>query len=299
MSKQATRPLKRAAIPADRKRLEEHVRFLSGLHPPRNHLNLSSLNAAAGYILEEFRRCGAACCRQEFSVGGREYHNVVATFAPHLTRRLVLGAHYDVCGDTPGADDNASAVAGLLEIGKLVSELKPDLACRLDCVAYPLEEPPHFGTQHMGSAVHARSLAKEKIRLEGMICLESIGFFTDRPRSQRYPLGFLNLKYPSRGNFIALVGKMGQKRLLAKIQRAFSEISQLGVEAIVAPSFLPGIDLSDHRSYWACGYPAVMVTDTALYRNPQYHQPGDTADTLDFEKMAEVVRGVYWALASW
>jgi Zn-dependent M28 family amino/carboxypeptidase len=195
---------------------------------------------------------------------------------------------------TPGADDNASGVAGLIELAHLLGKQPPPRPVEL--VAYTLEEPPHFRTEHMGSAWHARSLraAGREVRL--MVSLEMIGCFSDAPGSQRFPVPGLDLLYPDRGNFIALVSRISAKGELGATRRAkalMAGATDLAVHSINAPPLLKGIDFSDHLSYWAQGYPALMVTDTAFFRNANYHQAGDTHETLDYARMAKVVQGVF------
>jgi len=159
-------------------------------------------------------------------------------------------------------------------------------------VAYTLEEPPYYATPHMGSAVHAASLAQERVEVRAMISIEMIGYFSDAPRSQDFPASILKLVYPTTGNFIAVVGKLGQGGLVRQVKRAMRGASPLPVESISAPAFVPGIDFSDHRNYWKHGYEAVMITDTSFYRNRNYHTMGDTPDTLDYRRMAQVVVGI-------
>ena len=129
-----------------------------------------------------------------------------------------------------------------------------------------------------------------------MIGLEMIGYFSDRPNSQKYPLFFFRWFYPDKGNFIAVVGKWGQGSLVKKVNKSLAALSQVPVESLTAMSFIPGVSFSDHQSYWQFNYPVVMITDSAFYRNKNYHKPSDTADTLDFDRMAEVIKGLYWAI---
>jgi Zn-dependent M28 family amino/carboxypeptidase len=208
----------------------------------------------------------------------------------------VIGAHYDVAGDTPGADDNASGVAGLLELGRLLHQYAVPLKYPIMLVVFPLEEPPFFNTRFMGSAVHAQSLAKQGQTVRLMICLEMIGYFSDAPGSQRLPLPLMRLAYPTVGNFIALVSHLGSLRWLGTFRQSFEAGCSIPVEQLSAPKLVPGVALSDHINYWRQGYQALMLTDTAMYRNPHYHMPTDTITTLDFKRMAEVIRGVYWTL---
>ena len=168
----------------------------------------------------------------------------------------------------------------------------------VELVAYCTEEPPCFASEHMGSSHHARSLAEQKISVKAMIALEMIGFFSDDRNSQNYPVPLLRLFYPSRGNFISIVGDARQRLLIRKVKRCMNGATDLSVYSILAPASLPGVDFSDHRNYWENNFPAVMVTDTAFYRNHRYHQAGDTADRLDYERMAKVIVCVYEAVVA-
>ena len=236
---------------------------------------------------------------QRFTQDGKEYKNVICSFGPEAGERIIVGAHYDVYGDQPGADDNASGVAGLLELSRLVQSLKTALKCRIDFVAYTLEEGQLFRhpfARHFGSYIHAKSLAQAGISVRAMICLEMIGYFSDRPNSQKFPLFFLRRFYSDKGNFIAVVGKWGQGGLVKKVKTSLAAQSQVPVESLTAVALIPGVSFSDHQSYWKFGYPAVMITDSAFYRNKNYHKQSDTADTLDYDRMAEVVKGLYWTI---
>jgi len=275
--------------------LKEHVDFLTTIRPYRNYMNVQSLNTVATYIMECFNKCGLKTERQSFEADGNTYTNVIGSLGIDRPVRVIVGAHYDVCDDQPGADDNASAVAGLLEIVRLTCEYAARLNFRVDFVAYTLEEPPFLGTQQMGSYVHARSLDDEDINVRGTICLEMIGFFTTEEKSQEYPFEAMKLIYPDKGNFIAVVGNFESSRLVKEVETHMKAAS-IDVRSLKAPSWIPGVGFSDHRNYWKFGYNAVMITDTAFYRNPNYHEDTDTVDTLDFGKMKEVVKGVVWTL---
>jgi hypothetical protein len=275
--------------------MKNTVRFLSSIDPPRNYEHPISMIKSADFILQKFREYGLNTEEQKFTVSGKIYRNIIAYAGPRNASRLIIGAHYDVCGSQPGADDNASAVAGLLEIARFAKTHESALPCRVDFVAYALEEPPFFGTVNMGSYIHAESLRKDNVNIKGMICLEMIGFFTDKKNSQSYPLGILKLFYPSTGNFIGIVSNCGSSSFANQVDRHVSR-SSIKVSMLKAPSFIHGLDFSDHRNYWKFGYDAVMVTDTAFYRNTNYHQDTDTIDTLDFNKMREVVNGVCWTV---
>jgi hypothetical protein len=279
-----------------RDRLYHDVEVLTSIQPARNHANLASLNRAADYITGEFRKLDGRVTVQPFRVERREYKNIIASFGPEDAERVIVGAHYDVCGDQPGADDNASAVAGLLETARLLNARKPDLPYRVDFVAYSLEEPPYFGTDRMGSAIHAKSLREGKVPVKGMICYEMIGYFSDAPGSQGFPDPAMSKIYPTRGNFILVVGKDGQEAFWSKIKTQMKAHSKVDVQSISFSASQGLAGLSDHRNYWKYDYPAVMINDTSFLRNPNYHRSSDTIDTLDFDKMTEVVRGVYAAL---
>ena len=279
---------------ADPRRLEGHVRVLSERFSPRGDKNLKNLDAAADYIADALRAAGGEVSDQRYSSDGYTYRNVIAALGPESEERVVVGAHYDAFRGFPGADDNASGVAGVLELARILGASPPGM--RVELVAYSLEEPPHFRTESMGSAVHAASLKAKKARVRAMISLEMIGCFSDEKGSQAYPLGVLKLLYRSTGNFIAVVGRIGGGGLVRIVKTAMRAATRLPVESINAPGFIPGIDFSDHLSYWEQGYPALMVTDTAFYRNPRYHTADDTPDTLDYERMALVVDGLVAAV---
>ncbi len=276
--------------------LRAHVTALTQVGPPRNCANVASLDRAADYILAEFGKTGAKSWFQYYSHEKRDFKNVVLQVNPGAVEWVVVGAHYDVCGELPGADDNASGVAGLLELARLLVPSWPAGGAGLELVAYTAEEPPYFGTGYMGSAGHAHYLAKQGKKVRAMIALEMIGYFTDVRHSQRYPLKEMSQAYPDTGNFIAVAGRTRERALLAKVKAAMTGAGPLPVETIAAPASVKGVDFSDHRNYWEAGYPAIMVTDTAFYRNPNYHTAGDTIETLDFPRMAEVVNGVRAAI---
>ena len=278
----------------DPARLEAHVRTLSETLGPRDAGHPGNLDRAASYIRSAFEQTRGKTWDQPFQVGRTTYRNVVAAFGPPSGERIVVGAHYDTAGPYPGADDNASGVAGLIELAGLLGKAPP--ASRVDLVAYTLEEPPFFRSEHMGSAVHARALKAEGVAVRAMLSLEMIGYFTDAEDSQTFPAPGLSLFYPTAGNFIAVVGRLGEGGLVRRIKKAMSKASSLPVHSINAPRFLSGVDFSDHLNYWEAGYPAAMITDTAFYRNPNYHAATDTPDTLDYRRMAQVVAGVYAAV---
>lgn len=284
---------------AQNKRLYSDVKFLTEIRPYRNYLNLESLEKVVAYIKGVMVESGLFVQEQKWIADGREYTNVIGIYNPGQTRTLVVGAHYDVCGNQPGADDNASAVAGLLETVRLLGKHKPDIDYSIELVGYCLEEPPFFGTENMGSYVHAQSLYKNKVDVIGMICFEMIGYFSDEPNSQPYPSPELAKIYPSTANFIMTVGIDKYDTFNKKVRQLMSEGSDIEVHNISFPAnnSLAGLaGLSDQRNYWKFGYNALMINDTSFVRNPNYHQSSDTIETLDFDKMTEVVNGAYNAI---
>jgi Peptidase family M28 len=275
---------------ADPRRLERDVRAIVADFGPRDHEHPDNLERVAAYIEDAMKGAGARVTSQRYDVSGRPYRNVIASFGPLEGERVVVGAHYDTFGAQPGADDNASGVAGLVELSRLLTDTP--LRVRVDLIAFTLEEPPHFRGDSMGSAVHAKSLRKEGVALRGMIALEMIGYFSDAPGSQQYPSYLLSWMYPSQGNFIGVIGNFGSAMLVRKVAVAMRGATPLPVEGLAAPRFVTGVDFSDHASYWDAGYDAVMITDTAFFRYPHYHTMTDTPDRLDYARMAQVVKGV-------
>lgn len=280
---------------SDPERLRRHVVALSETFHPRDWTHPENLNRCAQYIADEMKAAGASVETQDFSVRGKTYRNVIGRFGADKSKRMIIGAHYDSCADTPGADDNASGVAGLLELARLIGKEQPD--CGVELVAYTLEEPPFFGGPEMGSAIHAASVASEKDRIIGVIVLEMIGYFSDEPGSQAYPLPFMKAHYPDKGDFITVVSRWSEGGLISEVKAGMKGTTDLPVYSFRGPASLQGIDFSDHRNYWPHDIPAVMVTNTAFYRNRNYHTPHDTADRLDYDRMGKVVVGVYEAIS--
>jgi hypothetical protein len=276
--------------------LYETVDFLTSVSPSRNYLNTHVLDQVAGYIHQKFQTYGCQVSYQEYEAEGRIYRNVIGSVGPEAGERIVIGAHYDVAGDQPGADDNASAVAGLLESARIMGKKKGELKKRIDFVAYTLEEPPFFGSDQMGSAVHAKSLKDAGVDVEYMVCYEMIGYFSDKPGSQQYPDPRLAAIYPDKGNFITVVGIEEYSSLVEDFYAKMKIHGALPIERIALPVSAGLAGMSDQRNYWRQGYPAIMINDTSFLRNPHYHLETDTIDTLDFEKMAEVVNGVNGAV---
>jgi Peptidase family M28 len=279
-------------ITVDVKKLYQHVEALSVEHSPRSYSNINNLNATADYIKQQFESMGYDVIEQKYRGDNEEYKNLIINIGPQDSPKLVIGAHYDVAGELPGADDNASGVAGLIELARLLKDEPLNINKGLTLIAYTLEEPPFFGTGDMGSYIHAQSERESDSNIDLMISLEMIGYFSEEKNSQSFPLSFLNIFYPDKGNFIAVVDYFFSDNA-RKVKVAMTRNSSIPVYSLNAPTFVQGVDFSDHRNYWAHGYDAVMVTDTSFYRNEMYHTEGDTIDRLDFNKMAEVIKGVY------
>lgn len=274
----------------DPSRLKQHVKILSSDFAPRDFRHPEKLELTAVYIRKIFQQSGGEVYEHSYEVEGIPYKNVIAEYGPDSPSAIVIGAHYDAVVGTPGADDNASGVAGVLELARLFSTVS--FSSKVILAAYTLEEPPFFASNLMGSAVHARALIDENVDVKLMICFEMIGYFSDTPGSQHFPIPFLKLYYPSAGNFITVVDHLFSTQA-GRMKRWMQKSIDLPIYSINAPKWFPGIDWSDHKNFWDQGYPAIMITDTAFYRNEAYHSASDTSDRLDYERMAKVVQGVY------
>lgn len=286
--------LRPEALKFDWRPLSRHVFAISDILSPRSWQHPKNLDLVGGYIAEEWRLAGIEVEEQNFETGQGEFKNIFASFGPQTGDLIVIGAHYDAVGDTPGADDNASGVAGIIELGKALH--RAQLKTQVMVAGFALEEIPHFGTEAMGSWFFARALKTSNKNVRAMISLEMIGYYSDDAGSQKYPHSFLRLFYPGEGNFIALASNIPNVPLTRKVKRSMRSASSVPVYSINAPQALAGVHRSDHLNFWKEGIPALMITDTAEYRNPHYHQLGDKPETLDFKRMAEVVSGVHQAV---
>lgn len=280
-------------------RLEGHVDVLAELIGPRHIGKPTSMAAAATYVEREFTALGDEVERQTYDAGGLEVANlIVERRGNHRPEEvIVIGAHYDTVPTTPGADDNASAVAVLIEVARRLCSSPGRRTVRF--VAFACEESPHGFTQTMGSRVYARRCASAGERVVAMLCLEMVGYYTTEPDSQAAPPGiprFLRWIFPKRGDFLAVVGNMRSWRLVWRFRRGFKRAVRFPLFSISLPEKIEDIRRSDHSSFWDVGYRAVMITDTSFLRNPNYHLPSDTPDTLDYERMAQVTIGVAGAL---
>lgn len=279
-------------------RLQRTVNYLCHTKKPRNFENVNILNEVAKYIENSLDTFGINSEEQIYRYDTIDYKNIICRYGNDSLPKIVIGAHYDVCGDQPGADDNASGVAGLIELARILHEKKPDLKYGVEMVFYTLEEPPFFRTEFMGSYIHAKSLSDKKSKVKFMASMEMIGYFSDIKKSQKYPISLLKLFYPSKGNYIALVGKPGMKKPVKKFKKSIKK-SGMKVKKLIAPSGLAGVDFSDHLNYWLFGFKAFMITDTAFMRNFNYHEKGDKPETLDYTRMAKVVEGIYYSIVNY
>ncbi len=274
---------------ADPEALERHVRMLSEEFVPRDYTHPENLKRTADYIAEQWKAAGLQVEQQSYEAEGRTYWNVVARIGAAAPTSVVV-AHYDTCDELPGADDNASGVAGLIELGRILATQPP--AGGIELAAVSTEEPPYFRSEHMGSAVHAEQLRRSERNIRWVISMEMIGTFVDTPDSQKFPIEALTLIYPDQGNFIAVIGDLGAMAEVRRVKAGMQAADTIPVWSMNAPTLLQGIDWSDHRSYRAQGFGAVMVTDTSYLRNFHYHTAEDTADRLDYRRMAQVVDAV-------
>jgi Zn-dependent M28 family amino/carboxypeptidase len=281
------------------KNLKIHVETLTRTIGERSVATPWNLEKSAAYIESFHRQIGLEPRRETYPYRGMSVANIVAdlNFDQAERKTFLLGAHYDSLKGTVGADDNASAVAVQLEVARVLAVLKeiPPLQLNVRLVSFALEEPPAYATRSMGSRVYARRAKAEGERLEGMICLEMVGYTCHETGCQSYPFPLMLRKYPKTGDYIGIVGNYRSRKLTKAIFAAFKQNEALPVIKLTVPwsgYLIPNVRLSDHASFWDRGYKAVMITDTAFYRNPHYHRRSDTMDKLDFAFMAQLVQSL-------
>jgi Zn-dependent M28 family amino/carboxypeptidase len=286
-------------LDASERELAERLRVdVTALAGPGEHNTMTPamLVRAEGWVTAALADAGYDPKRLAFASGERDVANVEATHPGGARAKevVVVGAHYDSAMDAPGADDNASGVAAMLAIARTFSRRSPSRTIRF--VAFTNEEPPHFWQKTMGSLVYAKSCRERGDDVVAMLSLESIGYYRDEPGSQKYP-PIVRLLYPDRGDFLAFVGNVSSRGLVRDAIRTFRATRKLPSEGAAMPSFVEGVGWSDQWSFWQVGYDGVMITDTAPFRNPSYHTPHDTPDTLDYERLARAVSGLTEVLA--
>jgi hypothetical protein len=286
-------PVKSEADQNIAKTLQHDVAFLADVLGERNLTNAPErLAAAEAWISQELTQIGDLTVnRLPYTVGGQEVANIEAVKlgVSKPEEILIIGAHYDSAPGTAGANDNATGVAALLALARLTHGMKFGRTVRF--VAFVNEEPPYFYSSEMGSQVYALGCKRAGENIVGMLCLETIGYYTEAPNSQKYP-PIVDQFYPSTGNFIAFVGNEASRTLVHESIGAFREHAKIRSEGIAAPDGMEGVNLSDHASFWALGYPALMITDTAPFRYPHYHTAEDTPEQVDYEQMTQVVKGL-------
>ena len=282
-----------ASLTADEERLaadlRRHVAAVAGRE--HNIYTPAALAASAQYVEQALAGFGYTVAAQRFKAGGAEVRNleVEVPGGARAAEIVVIGAHYDSVPGAPGANDNGSGVAALLELARRLRGAAPARTVRF--VAFVNEEPPFFKTEEMGSRVYARRAKERGEKIVAMLSLETIGYYSDQAGSQHYPSP-LNYFYPATGNFIAFVANLGSRSLLHQSIAAFRRHAGFPSEGVAAPAFIPGVDWSDHWPFWQEGWPALMITDTAPYRYPHYHTAQDTPDKVDYERLARVVTGL-------
>ena len=270
--------------------LKVYLEQIIGNDSYRNYKNIEELQRVSAWIKEQMRLFGIPCQYQTYSVNGLGYRNVVCNLAAGHVDKVIVGAHYDVFGEQQGADDNASGVAGVIETARILAQQKSQLTQNIEFVFYTLQEPPFFKTEQMGSYIHAKSVQTQKDQIQGVYILDMIGYF-DEKLVQDYPVG-LKWVYPNHANYIAAVSNVQSYDLGAKYCEEMRTLNRLECQRLVAPSFVSGMEFSDHLNYWKFDIPAVMITDTAFFRNKNYHTEKDTLKTLNIGKMANVIDGL-------
>jgi Zn-dependent M28 family amino/carboxypeptidase len=277
--------------------LQRHVEQLAGRIGERNVWRPEAMTAAAGYIRKILEDAGYAVSVQPFTSHGLTVNNLEVVLPGHnaADEIIVVGAHYDSVAGSPGANDNASGVAALLELARLLAGTALPHSVRF--VAFANEEAPFFYGDEMGSNLYAARARAQGERIEAMLSLETIGYYTDQPASQRYPFPF-SYFYPDTGNFIGFVGDLSNWRLVRRAIGAFRASTAFPSEGVAAPRWTKGVHWSDHWSFWQAGYPAIMITDTAPYRYPHYHAATDTPEKLDYTGLARVTGGLVDVIAA-
>lgn len=270
-------------------RLRGHVIAIASRE--HNMANPEEYESAANYLEGQLAKAGQSVTRQAFDVRGASARNLQIEIAGSQPQRgiVVVGAHYDSVEGVPGANDNGSGTAAAVELARLLAGWKPVHTWRV--VLFANEEPPYFKTESMGSVVYAHGCKSRGERIAAMFSLETLGYYSNSPGSQHYPFPF-NLAYPDRGDFVAFVGNFGGHDLVRKTVATFRANAHFPSDGVAAPSWIPGIDWSDHWAFWRDGWPALMITDTAPFRYPHYHTTKDTPDKVDYERLARVVRGL-------
>jgi len=279
------------AMKSSAERIAKHVRVLAFDIGRRNVERPEGLERSLVYLTQQLKEIGLDAKRQTYKVRGVEVANLEAEIkgAARADEIVIVGAHYDSVADSPAANDNGSGVAAVLDMARALYDAKPDRTIRF--VFFVNEEPPFFHSADMGSLVYAKRSKERGEKIVAMLSMETIGFYSDEAGSQKYPSSFDRF-FPSKGNFVAIVGDVKSQALVERVTTEFRNQAKFPSQAISAPAQVSGIGSSDQWSFWQCGYPAIMVTDTAMFRYPHYHTDHDTPDKLDYDRMSRVVGGM-------
>jgi hypothetical protein len=270
-----------------RDELKADVQYFAGEIGERNLARYPQLNAAADFIEKSFRQAGFDPRRDSYEVRGLASYNIEVELRGTSREIVLIGAHYDSVFGAPGANDNGTGVAALLALARRFAGKQTNATLRF--VAFVNEEPPYFQTPEMGSLVYAGRCKAHGDQIAAMISLETIGYFSDAPRSQTYPVAALGAFYPKVGNFIGIVGNVSSRWLVRRAIAEFRQDGKIPAEGAALPAAIAGVGWSDHWAFWQHGYPGIMITDTAPFRYPHYHEASDTPDKLDYDRFALVV----------
>lgn len=288
--------LNRKEFKSIRDNLHLHVDTLSNEIGPRNSQYYPALLKTYHYIEQQMSKYNSELSIQDYHYEKKDYHNLILEYQGNELpdEIIVIGAHYDTVLNSPGADDNASGIACLLELIRLLHQYQTKRTVRF--VAFTLEEPPFFGTEQMGSYVYARSCRNKNENIVSMIALEMLGFYTEKRNSQKHPFSHANQQYPDKGNFIALISNEKSHHLNKLFTSYIKETSLIEAHSYIPNHYTPEIELSDHASFWKHDYPAFMITDTAFFRNPNYHEVNDNIETINFRYFTRLVFSLIHAI---
>ncbi|MEC4802783.1 MAG: M28 family peptidase [Jaaginema sp. PMC 1080.18] len=278
--------------------LMQDVRFIADEIGEHNYIFYDNLAEVERFLQESFEEIGYAVERQTYTVNDRNFSNLAVEIkgSQNPDEIVIVGAHYDSVVGSPGANDNGTGAAAVLALAKAFAG--KDIKRTLRFVEFTNEEPPFFWTENMGSLVYAKGCEERQENVVAMLSLETMGYFSDEPKSQKYPLGLLDKVYPDVGNFIAFVGNLDSGSLVRKVIKNFRSHTNFPSEGVALPGKVPGVGWSDHWSFWQVGYPALMVTDTAPFRYGEYHTMQDTTDKIDGDRVARIVAGLQRTIES-
>ncbi|MFT6845283.1 MAG: hypothetical protein ACJAUV_001476 [Flavobacteriales bacterium] len=287
-------------VPVATHLIKENVVALTSTKYGRSFYSPESLNEAADHIIGQLYGWNITPEMQYYNIGQVEVKNIIYKYGDKEKPVLVIGAHYDVFNNMPGADGNASGVAVMLELIRLVKLSSPQLDYRIEFVFYGLHEDPFFGTENMGSFVHAKTLKDRKAKVKAMIALDMVGYYSDESGSQAYPTRMMKMKHPNKGNFVALISNDNLlQEYLNIIESDIEDAADIKVETFRGETGSPALDFADHYNYAVYGWEAILVSNTGAWRNQNYHQITDIPASLDYKKMTELTQGLYEAIVKY